>query len=103
MMKHFQKLLEELVANPARSIAGIPLMSDSERHRLLVEWNDTGVDYPRDIPLHKFIEDQSERTPQATALIFQDEQLTYAQLNARANQLAHHLHRLGVGPDVLVA
>jgi amino acid adenylation domain-containing protein len=78
-------------------------ISEDERHQLLVTWNDTQVSYPVDIPLHKFIEDQVERTPESIALIYESEQLTYRQLNDRANQLAHHLKKYGVGPDVLVA
>src|SRR5579864_1887552 len=78
-------------------------ITETERHRLLVEWNDTAVDYPLHIPLQKFIEDQVERTPDAVAVVFGSQHLTYRELNQRANQLAHRLRKLGVGPDVLVA
>src|SRR5205085_3659141 len=70
--------------------------------QILVEWNDTAVDYPRDLPLNKFIEDQVARTSEAVAVVYETEQLTYSQLNGRANQLAQRLRKLGVGPDVLV-
>ena len=67
-----------------------------------MQWNDTAVDYPRDRCIHQLFEQQVARTPDATAVVFEDTRLTYAELNARANQLAHHLITLGVGPDVLV-
>ncbi len=73
-----------------------------ERHQLLVEWNDTASDYPRDRCVHQLFEEQVERTPDATAVVFQEQHLTYHQLNERANQLAHHLQHLGVKPDTLV-
>jgi amino acid adenylation domain-containing protein len=75
---------------------------DAERHRLLVQWNDTQTDYPRDRCVHQFFEEQVERTPGATALVFENRRWTYHELNNRANQLAHRLLRLGVGPEVLV-
>ena len=77
-------------------------LTERERRQLLVEWNDTAADYPRDQCIHQLFEEQVERTPDAVAVVFEDRQLTYAQLNARANQLARHLRRLGVGPEVLV-
>jgi amino acid adenylation domain-containing protein len=79
------------------------ILSEAERHQLLVEWNDTRTEYPTDVPLHKFIEEQARRTPEAVAVVYESEQLTYRELNRRANQLAHRLKNLQVGPDVLVA
>lgn len=67
----------------------------TERHRLLVAWNDTGTDYPRDKCVHELFEEQAERTPDAVALVFEDQQLTYRELNRRANHLAHTLRELG--------
>jgi amino acid adenylation domain-containing protein len=69
---------------------------------LLVEWNQTEADYPRDKCVHQLFEAQAERTPDAIAVVFEDQQLTYRELNERSNQLAHHLRKLGIGPDVLV-
>ena len=80
-----------------------PLLSDAERHQLLVEWNATEADYPRDQCLHELFEAQAARTPDAIAVVHEDAQLTYAELNAKANRLAHHLRTLGVKPDALVA
>jgi len=102
MAGHYQRLLEGIVANPERRISELPLMTEVERHQLLVEWNATQVDYPRDTCLHELFEEQVERTPEALALVFENEHLTYRELNCRANQLAHYLQGLGVGPDILV-
>jgi amino acid adenylation domain-containing protein len=102
MLGHYQKLLEGIVANPDQRLSDLPMLTETERQQLLVEWNRTEVDYPRDQCLHRLIEEQVQRTPEATAVIFADKQLTYRQLNERANQLARHLQGLGVGPDTLV-
>ena len=99
---HFTTLLEGIVADPETPIAELPLLTAAEREQLLVQWNDTAVDYPRDRCIHQLFEQQAARTPDATAVVFEDTRLSYAELNARANQLAHHLITLGVGPDVLV-
>lgn len=80
-----------------------PLLTETERHKILVEWNNTAKDYPRDLCLHQLIEAQVERTPESVALIVGTERFTYRELDARANRLAHHLRGLGVGPEVLVA
>jgi amino acid adenylation domain-containing protein len=102
MLGHLRTLLEGMAENLDRSLADLPILTMEERHQLLVEWNDTGVDYPQDRCLHELFEAQVERTPEAVALAFDSEQLTFRELNRRANQLAHHLQRLGVGPEVLV-
>ncbi len=102
MCGHFQVLLLSAVENPGLNISRMPLVTEAERNQLLVEWNDTRVDYPRNKPLHKFIEEQVEKTPDALAVVYQREELSYRQLNNRANQLAHYLRKFGVGPDVLV-
>ncbi|NLS92893.1 MAG: amino acid adenylation domain-containing protein [Planctomycetaceae bacterium] len=103
MCGHFQTLLEGIVANPDESIGRLPLLTETERHQLLVEWNDTKTDYPRDKCIHQLFEEQVERTPDAVAVVFEGEQLTYCELNRRANQLAHHLRELGVERETLVA
>jgi aspartate racemase len=103
MIGHFQTLLEGIVANPATRLWDLPLLMAAERHQLLVEWNKTQVDYPKDACIHHLFEAQVERTPDAVAVVFEDKQLTYRELNTRANQLAHYLQGLGVKPDVLVA
>jgi amino acid adenylation domain-containing protein len=100
---HFQRLLEAIVAYPEGRLSDLPLLTDEEQHQLLSEWNDTAVEYQHDRCIHELFEAWVEKTPEATALIFDDAQLTYAELNARANQLANHLRSKGVGPEVLVA
>ena len=102
MEGHFQVLLEGIVANPSQQIGHLPILTPSEEHQLLVEWNDTKTDYPQDKCIHQLFEEQVEKTPDAIALVFEDQQLTYRELNSRANQLAHYLQSLGVKPEVLV-
>ncbi len=106
MLGHFHVLLEGIVANPKQPISTLPLLTEVERHQLLVEWNKDEVeDSAKDLQnsfLHQLFEAQVERTPDAIAIVFEDKQLTYRELNRRANQLAHHLKGLGVRPDILV-
>jgi len=101
MAGHFQTLLEGVVANPDQCLSKLPFLTQAETHQLLAGWNDARTNYPKDRPLHYLFESQVERTPGATAVVFGNERLTYRELNRRANQLAHHLVSLGVGPDVL--
>ncbi|HEX7892996.1 MAG TPA: amino acid adenylation domain-containing protein, partial [Terriglobales bacterium] len=101
-LTHYRVLLEAIAENPNRSIAEFPILDESERQQVVVEWNRTQVDYPRDRSLHQLIEEQVEKRPDAPALIFESQQLTYRELNARANQLAHRLRKHGVRPDTLV-
>jgi amino acid adenylation domain-containing protein len=102
MLGHFQNLLESIVANPEQRIADLQILSEAERHQLLVEWNDTQVDYPKNQCIHQLFEAQVEKTPDAIALSFEDKQLTYRELNSRSNKLAHYLQKQGVGAEVLV-
>jgi amino acid adenylation domain-containing protein len=90
------------VANSEQQLDGEQLLTDIEKHKLLVEWNNTYRDYPQDKCIHELFEATVEQTPEAVAVVFEGEQLTYRELNARANQVAHHLQSLGVGPEVLV-
>ncbi|MEM7133968.1 MAG: amino acid adenylation domain-containing protein [Chloroflexota bacterium] len=102
MAGHFQTLLAGIITNPTEAIAELPLLTDAERHQLLFEWNDTAVEYSKDKCVHHLFEEQTERTPNAIAVVFEGKQLTYKELNERANQLAHHLHSLGAGIETLV-
>jgi len=102
MLGHYQTLLEGIGSNPAQRLSEFTILTERERYQLLVEWNQTQVDYPKDRCLHQLLEEQVERTPDAVAVVFDGQQLTYRELNHRANQLAGHLHTLGVGPDILV-
>ncbi|MGF1937144.1 MAG: amino acid adenylation domain-containing protein [Nostoc sp. ChiQUE02] len=100
--QHFQPLIKAIVANPKARISELPLLSAAERHQLLVEWNDNQTDYYQDKCIHQLFEEQVKRTPDAVAIVFENQQLTYGELNCRANQLAHYLRSLGVEADVLV-
>ncbi|MFB2875364.1 amino acid adenylation domain-containing protein [Floridanema aerugineum] len=102
MAGHFVTLLESIVANPQQQIGQLTLLTEAEQQQLLVEWNNTQVDYPVNQCVHQLFEVQCLRTPDAVAVVFENQQLTYSQLNAKANQLAHYLRSLGVGAEVLV-
>ncbi|WP_019506242.1 non-ribosomal peptide synthetase [Pleurocapsa sp. PCC 7319] len=99
---HFQVLLEGIVAAPEQSISTLPLLTQTERHQLLIEWNDTQQEYPQDKCFHQLFEAQVQKTPDAIAVVFEDQQLTYRELNQKANQLAHYLRSLGAGKDIFV-
>jgi amino acid adenylation domain-containing protein len=101
MAEHFQNLLSAIVENPSQTVGELPLLTQAERHKLLSEWNDTASEYSHKC-IHQLFEQQVEKTPHCVAVVFDREQLTYLQLNQTANQLAHHLQTLGVGPEVLV-
>ncbi|MHC5714522.1 MAG: condensation domain-containing protein, partial [Nostoc sp.] len=98
----FQTLLTSTTANPEQKISQLEILSQSDRQQLLVEFNQTQINYPLDKCIHKLFEEQVEKTPNDIAVIFEDQQLTYAELNRKANQLAHYLQTLGVKPEVLV-
>ncbi len=103
MAEHFHALLESVIRDPADAIGDLEILNAAERHQLLVAFNDTRTDYPKDKCVHQLFEEQVRRTPNGMAVVFEGQQLTYAQLNARANQLAHHLQALGVRPEIPVA
>ncbi len=102
MAGHFQILLANIVEQPESSIATLPMITDAERHQLLIAWNDTAAGYPREACIHELFEAQVERTPDALALEYEDVRITYRELNRRANRLARYLRQLGVGPEKLV-
>ncbi|MCX7568806.1 amino acid adenylation domain-containing protein [Tumebacillus sp. DT12] len=103
MGEQFQILVQGIAQTPDAQVADLPLLSETERHRLLHGWNDTVRDYPRDRTVHSLFAEQAARTPDATALVFGEQTLTYAALNRRANQLAHRLRRQGIEPGQFVA
>ena len=102
MVSHFQILLESVATNPKGKIANLSILGEDERNQILVEWNKTQSDYPQGKCIHQLFEEQVESTPNATAIVFGDNRLTYTELNEQANRLAHHLQGLGVGPETLV-
>jgi len=102
MLGHFKELLSSIVKNPQQKIGKLPMLTKAEEQQLLVEFNNTKIDYPKDKTIVDLFEEQAERTPQATAVVFENEQLSYQQLNEKANQLAHYLRSLGVKEETLV-
>ncbi len=103
MRTALERLAGTLETAPGTPAASIDAMPEEERRKLLIEWNATGTAYPRDKCIHHLFEEQAARTPDAVAVVHDGHTLTYSQLNARANQLAHHLRGLGVGPEARVA
>jgi amino acid adenylation domain-containing protein len=103
LLKHYRILLEGAVADPNRCISDLTVLSAAEQRLLLSAWNETRAEYPRDKCVHELFEAQVERRPDAVALVVEDEQLTYRELNRRANQLAAYLGKLGVEPETPVS
>ena len=101
LVNHLRLVLEQMVADPEMRINQITLLSEEERGQTLTEWNRTVASYSQKC-VHELIEEQVLRTPEAVAVVFQNQQLTYAELNRRANQLAHSLRNMGVGPEARV-
>ncbi|MCP4212592.1 MAG: AMP-binding protein, partial [Halieaceae bacterium] len=102
-IERFQVLLEGIVAAPKTPIGKLPLLLANERERLVQEWNDTAADYPRELCIHELISAQVKRIPDRIALEFEDEHLSYAELDERANEVAYRLRGLGIEPAALVA
>jgi amino acid adenylation domain-containing protein/non-ribosomal peptide synthase protein (TIGR01720 family) len=102
LIGHWERVLKQVAADPGRRIGELDLLSDAERRQLLVEWNETAAPYPKERCIHELFEEQVARNPEAVAVVYEGCELNYGELNARANQLAHHLKGLGVGPDVIV-
>ncbi|HEX2092175.1 MAG TPA: amino acid adenylation domain-containing protein, partial [Longimicrobiaceae bacterium] len=99
---YLRRVLEAMAADEHRAVDRLPMLPEAERRQLLEAWNDTAAPYPADLCIHELFEAQAERTPDAVALVFADRRLTYAELNRRANRLAHHLRGMGVGLDTRV-
>ncbi|HEY4050821.1 MAG TPA: amino acid adenylation domain-containing protein, partial [Acidobacteriaceae bacterium] len=99
----FIELLHSVLSSPGAELWQLSMLPAAERDQLVEEWNDTGTPFPTGHCVHQLFEEQAARTPQATAVVFQDRELSYGELNRRANQLAHHLRKLGVRPDDRVA
>jgi len=102
MLGQYQTLLSAIVADPDRRISSLPLLTADERRQVLFDFNGTRRDYPRGTCIHQLFAAQAARTPDAVAIAFAGGELTYRELNRRANQVAHHLRRLGIGPEALV-
>ena len=102
LLKHFRQLLRAAAQDPEQRLAALPLLDADERHRLIVEWNRTHNDYPRRESTPRLFEHQAAHWPDAPAVVFKQQRLSYDELNRRANQLAHYLMGKGVGPESLV-
>ncbi len=102
MLNLLKLLLEGIVADPHRRLSRLPLMTSSERHQVLVLWNQTDTDYPTREPVYRLFTERAERTPDAPAVEWEGRRLTYGELHRRSNQVARHLRAMGVGPEVPV-
>ncbi len=102
MLDQFSTLLQAIVVNPRQRVSDLPILTESEQRQLLVGWNQTTAQYPSHLCLHQLFERQVESTPEATAVVFGQKEISYSELNRRANQLAHYLRSVGVGSEVLV-
>jgi amino acid adenylation domain-containing protein len=102
ILNHLEVLLRGAEQNPERRLSNLPLLTERERHQVLIEWNQNERDYPRDKCLHQLVEAQAERIPEKVAVAQRERQLSYGEFNQRANQLAHYLRSLGVGKDTKV-
>jgi len=102
MAGHFQTLVEGIVTDPEQPISELPILTEAEKHQLLIEWNNTDAEYFKEKCIHELFEEQAHRTPDAIAITFAGRELTYRELNARSNQMANYLHGRGVGPGRLV-
>ncbi|HEV2705204.1 MAG TPA: amino acid adenylation domain-containing protein, partial [Pyrinomonadaceae bacterium] len=102
LLAQFETILDSMLANRRGHLSDISLLTEVERRKVLVEWNETQADYPADLCIHQLFERRVEATPDVPAVIFEEQQLTYRQLNERANRLAHYLRARGVRPEVLV-
>ncbi len=102
MLAQLRLVLEGVVKEPQKPIGALALITEQERHEILVSWNDTGVDFPVDARVHDLFEEQVDAAPDALALVAGPERLTFRELDRRSNRLAHHLRGFGVGPDVVV-
>ena len=102
MLTHFRAILENIAARPMQHLSQVQLLPDSERRRIIYDWNDSRADFPDGQSVHRLFEQQVNRTPDAIAIDADGVQLSYNQLDRSANQLAHYLRKLGVGPERLV-
>ncbi|BAU65709.1 amino acid adenylation domain protein [Stanieria sp. NIES-3757] len=101
MVSHYQNLLIGIVTNPQAKLSDLPLLSNQEKQQILIDWNPTPVDYSQ-VSIQQLFETQVKQNPDAVAVVFDNQQLTYQQLNHQANQLAHYLQEIGIKPEVLV-
>src|SRR6185369_639305 len=99
---YYERVLAAMARNVSGPLETEPFLGEAEKYRVLVEWNDTAREFPSDKCFQQLFEEQVEETPDAEAVVFGEQRLSYRELNNRANRLAHHLRTLGVGPETLV-
>ncbi|MCP4181645.1 MAG: amino acid adenylation domain-containing protein, partial [bacterium] len=102
MTEHFNVLVESIISNPTVNISELEILTSAEKYKLLTEWNNTEADYPKDKCIHQLFEEQVKKTPANIAVVFENKQLSYQELNDKSNQLAHYLQSKGVKPESLV-
>ena len=102
MVEHYQVLIESIIYDPTVNVSDLEILTSSEKHQLLVGWNDTSVDYPKAKCVHQLFEEQAEKRPDNIAVVFEEAELTYRELNEKSNQLAHYLQKKGIKPESLV-
>ncbi|MEA5617541.1 amino acid adenylation domain-containing protein [Cronbergia sp. UHCC 0137] len=102
MIGHFQTLLTAIVENPEKQISELPLLTESEKQTILIDWNQTEVEFLSHLTFQDLFTAQVEKTPDAVAVIFENQSLTYTELNQKSNQIAHYLQKKGVKPEVIV-
>ncbi|NJM89923.1 MAG: AMP-binding protein [Hydrococcus sp. RU_2_2] len=102
MLERIETLLNAMVVNPQQCLKDLSILTETEKQQLLVKWNDTKAKYPKEKCIHVLFEEQVEKTPDAIAIVFEEQQLAYRELNDRANQLAHYLNFVGVKPEATV-
>ncbi|MBX9621737.1 MAG: AMP-binding protein, partial [Alphaproteobacteria bacterium] len=101
--EYYRSILKQMIVAPLSRYDHFSILSDKEQHHLLIDWNDTKTDFPEDKTIYQLFEEQVKKNPHNTAVIYENQSLTYQQLNERANQLARYLRSLGVNPDTIVA
>ena len=102
ILNHYQNLLEGIAANPDARLSELPLLTEQEREQIVVEWNRTETEYPKQRCVHELFAEQATRRPDAAAVVYDNQKLSYRELDQRTNQLAHYLRTIGVGADSLV-
>ena len=102
MLRHYRNLLEAVVEDAEQRVSELAVLSGEERRQMIGEWNQTSADYPRQKCMHELIEEQAEATPEAVALAWGEQELSYGELERRANQLARYMQGMGVRPGGLV-
>jgi amino acid adenylation domain-containing protein len=103
LLTHYQNLITSICQYPNQTVVTLPMLTQQELDTLLIKWNNTKADYPKDKTIHQLFEEQVAKTPNNIAVVFEEKQLTYRELNKKANQLAHYLRKQGVKPETLVA